>query len=168
MLHSPLTKKLFHSSHAESALKNLLLRRLSQNLPMTMLSKVHLCEALLYICPKAVILTFVYAAAVVKPVLASANAGVKDSGHGGARVDEQVTGGRSTFTRNPPVEVDTGPTHVITVCDIALVSCRTGATDRDAVCGLLTECLKDVSFVTFMLHLLVTYYLISNFCLFLN
>jgi hypothetical protein len=113
-------------------------------------------------------LTSVYAAAVVKPVRALANAGTKDLGHGSAHVDEQVTSGDSTSARNPPVEVDTTLTRDITVCDIALASRYTGAINRDAIWSLLTECLQDVSFVLFTLHLLVAYYLVSKFCLFLK
>jgi hypothetical protein len=79
-----------------------------------------------------------------------------------------VNGGGSASARDSPDEVETAPTRDITVCDVALVSRRTGAIDYDVVCGLLTECLQDVSFVTFALHLLIAYYLVSNFHLFLN
>jgi hypothetical protein len=40
----------------------------------------------------------------------------------------------------------------IAMCDVALVSRRTGAVDRDAVCGLLTECLQDVGSVLLTLY----------------
>jgi hypothetical protein len=53
-------------------------------------------------------------------------------------------------------------------CDITLVSGRTGAIDRDAVCGLLIVCLQDVSSIAFTLHLVVVCYLASNFQLFLQ
>jgi hypothetical protein len=49
------------------------------------------------------------------------------------------------------------------MCDVALVSHRTGTIDCDAIYGLLTECFQDVSFVLLALHLLVTCYLVSNF-----
>jgi hypothetical protein len=72
---------------------------------------------------------------------ALANAGAKGSGRRGVHVDEQVAGGCSASARDPPVEVETALTHDIIVCDVSLVSCCTGAIDRDAVYSLLTECL---------------------------
>jgi hypothetical protein len=53
------------------------------------------------------------------------------------------------------------------MCDIALVSGCIGDIDRDAIYGLLTEYLLDVSSIAFTLHLVVIYYLASNFQLFL-
>jgi hypothetical protein len=58
----------------------------------------------------------------------------------------------------PPVEFETAPTRDITVCDVALMSRRTGAINRDVVYGLLMECLQDVRFVPFVLHLLAACY----------
>jgi hypothetical protein len=87
------------------------------------------------------ILIFIVAAAVVELELASVDAHMKDSGRGDVHADEQLTVDGSASTRDPLVEVETAPTREITVCDVALVSRHTGAIDRDAVCGLLTECL---------------------------
>jgi hypothetical protein len=70
--------------------------------------------------------------------------------------------------QDPPVQVETTHTHEASVCDITLVSGCTGAIDRDAVCGLLTVCLQDVSSIAFTLHLVVVCYLASNFQLFLQ
>jgi hypothetical protein len=95
-------------------------------------------KLLLFVCLKGVLLTFVHVVVVVKPVLASANSGMKDSGHGGVYVDEQVTGGGSASAQDPPVEVETTLTRSITVSNVALVLHCTGAIERDAICGLLT------------------------------
>jgi hypothetical protein len=146
-----------HLCCVESAPGNLLLRRLSQNLMMPLLRKVHPHGVLLLICLIAVLLTFVLAGAIVKPVVASFNVGAKDSGHGGAHVDAQVTGVVSAFTQDPPVQSETIHTHEASVCDIALVSGRTGAVNHDTVCSLLTECLQDVSSIVFTLHLVLVY-----------
>jgi hypothetical protein len=82
-------------------------------------------------------------------------------GQEGVHVDEQLTGDGSTSVQDPPVEVALN--RDFTVCDVALVSCHTRAIDRDVVCSLLMKCLQDVSFISLVLHLLVVYYLVSNF-----
>jgi hypothetical protein len=105
-------------------------------------------------------------AGIVKPVVALTSAGTKDLGHGGGHVDEQMTGGDLAFAQDPPVEVETAPSHNITMCDVSSVPRRTRAIDRDAVCGLFIECLQDVSFVALALRLLVIYCLVSYFRLF--
>jgi hypothetical protein len=124
---------------------------------MPLLRKVHPCGVLLFIYIKAVILTFVLACAIVKPMVDLADVGAKDSGRGGAHVDVQVTGVVSTSMRDPPVQAETIHTREASVCDIALVSGHTGAIDRDAVYGLLTDCLQDVSSIVFTLHLMFVY-----------
>jgi uncharacterized protein YcfL len=119
-------------------------------------------KCLFFVYIKVVILIFINAAAMVELGLVSAHAHVKGSG----REDIHVDG--SASARDPPVEFETAPTHEITVCDVALVSCRTGAIDHDDVYDLLMECLQDVCFVLFVLYLLAACYSVSNFHLFSN
>jgi hypothetical protein len=52
--------------------------------------------------------------------------------------------------------------------DIALVSRCAGTIDRDVVCGVLTECLQDVSSNAFVMHTFVICYFILNPRLFLR
>jgi hypothetical protein len=99
-------------------------------------------------------------------VTASADAGAKDSGHGSVDVDEQETGSASAW--DPPVQVESTYTCEASVLDVALVSGRTGAIDRDAICVMLIKCLQDVCSITFVVHLLVIYSLASNIRLFLQ
>jgi hypothetical protein len=47
--------------------------------------------------------------------------GTKDLGHGGVRVDEQVTGVGSGSARDPPVQAETTHASEASVCDIVLV-----------------------------------------------
>jgi hypothetical protein len=54
------------------------------------------------------------------------------------------------------------------VLDIVLVSRCTRTIDHDAVCGLLLECLHDVSFDALVLHTFVICYLVLNSRLFLR
>jgi hypothetical protein len=86
-------------------------------------------------------LTLALVGTIVKPVVALADAGAKDSVHGGVDVDEQVTGVRSASAQDPPVQVETAYTHEASMLDIALVSGCTRAINCDVVCSLLTECL---------------------------
>jgi hypothetical protein len=102
-------------------------------------------------------LTFVLAGAIVRPMAAPVDTGVKDSGHGGVHVDEQVTGVGSTSARDPPDQAETTDTRDASVCDIALMSGRTRAIHHDGVYSLLTECLQDVSSIVFTLHLVFIY-----------
>jgi hypothetical protein len=70
------------------AAKNLLLRKLSQNLPTPLLRKLYSHIVLFFICLKAAELTLALVGTVVKIVVAPAEAGAKDSGCGGVDVDE--------------------------------------------------------------------------------
>jgi hypothetical protein len=54
------------------------------------------------------------------------------------------------------------------VLDIALVSRRAGTIDRDAICGLLLECLQDVSSNALVLRTFAICYLVLNSRLFLR
>jgi hypothetical protein len=101
-------------------------------------------------------------------VLISASADMTDSGREGIHIDELVTGHGSASTETSLVEVETTLTRDITMCNVALVSCHTGAIDHNAVYGLLIECLQDVNLIPFALHRLVVCYLESNFRLFSN
>jgi hypothetical protein len=90
-------------------------------------------------------LTFVPVVAKVQSVVASANAGIKASGCGDVLVVERVTGAESPSAREPPVQVETTHIRDASMLDIVLVSRRNKTVNRDAVCGLLMECLHDVS-----------------------
>jgi hypothetical protein len=111
-------------------------------------------------------LTIALAGTIVKLVVASAEVGTKDSGRGGVDVDEEVTSVGSISTRDPPVEVETTYTREASVLDVALVLGCTRVVDRETVCGLLTECLHDVSSIAFVVHLLVVCSLAFNIRLF--
>jgi hypothetical protein len=100
-------------------------------------------------------LTFVLARAIIKPVVALADTDVKDSGCRGPGVSEQVTGGGLASTQDPPIGDDSVSTHNIAVCDVALVLRQTRAINCDAICGLLMECLQDVSFLLCLLSLAI-------------
>jgi hypothetical protein len=113
-------------------------------------------------------LTFVLARVVIKPVVAPTDTGVKDSRRGGVYVDEHVIDVECASVRDPPIQIETTDTHEANVLDVVLVSGCTRTIDGDCVCGLLTECLQDVSSIAFTLHPLVVYYLASNFRLFLQ
>jgi hypothetical protein len=51
----------------------------------------------------------------------------------------------SPLSREPPAETEGLATHEASMLDIAVASRRRGTITQDAVCGLLTECLQDVS-----------------------
>jgi hypothetical protein len=103
---------------------------------------------------KAVMFIATDTATVIELGLASADMHVKDLGPEGVHADEQLPADGSASAQNRLVEVETAPTHEITVCNVVLVSCRTGAIDRDAVRGPLTKCLQDVGFISLTLYLL--------------
>jgi hypothetical protein len=125
------------------------------------------CSA--YFCLyKSVILIFIDAVAAIELGSALADLRIKDSGHEDVHANEQLSGDVLASARGHRIEVQTSPTREIALCDGALVSHHTGAIDRDVVCGLLTECLRDVSFVLFTLYLLHACYRVSNFHLFSN
>jgi hypothetical protein len=65
-----------------------------------------------------------------------------------------VSGVGSASAQDALVKSHTGEANV---CDIALVSGRIGAINHDVVCGLLTECLQDVSSTVLTLHLMFIY-----------
>jgi hypothetical protein len=68
---------------------------------------------------------------------------------------------------DPPVQVKASQAHRASVLDIALVLGHTGTVDRDVVCGLLMECLQDVSSNALVLRIFVACYLVLNSRLFL-
>jgi hypothetical protein len=88
LIHLPLMVRLLRMCHTESTPVNLLFRSLSQNLPTPLLQKVPPHRVLLFICLKAIILTFGLAGAIVKPVVALTDTGMKDLVHGGVHVNE--------------------------------------------------------------------------------
>jgi hypothetical protein len=65
----------------------------------------------------------------------------------------------------PDVETTLG--HKASVLDIALVSGSVGTVNRDAIYGLLNECLKDVSSAMLVVPYLVVCCWVSNVSLFL-
>jgi hypothetical protein len=78
-------------------------------------------KCLFFIYIKVVMLIFVNAAAVTETRLALADSSTKDSGRDGVCPDEQLTGDGSTFTQDPPFEVETTPTRdMISRCAMLL------------------------------------------------
>jgi hypothetical protein len=71
---------------------------------------------------------------VALPVLAAKGLGGKD-----------VLITESPSSREPPADIKAALARETSTVDIALVSGSRGTIDRDAVCGLLNECLHDVS-----------------------
>jgi hypothetical protein len=59
---------------------------------------------------------------------------------------EDVHTTESPSSREPPIEIEAALTRETSMLDIALALGRRGTINHDAVCGLLTECLQDVSF----------------------
>jgi hypothetical protein len=78
---------------------------------------------------------------IVKTVVASVTAGVKDSGSGGVHVDEPLTSAGFVSVQDPLVQVEACHGRGANVLDIVLVSRRARTVDRDAVYDLLSECL---------------------------
>jgi hypothetical protein len=64
-----------------------------------------------------------------------------DEGHGG----EDVRLTKSLSMREPLANLEGAVTCDTSVVDVALASRPRGVIDRDSVCGLLNECLQDVS-----------------------
>jgi hypothetical protein len=85
-----LMKKLFCLSLDESAPEALPHGRLSRHSLIPLLSKVQLCEVFIFRLYKVVILIFVYAAVVIEPGSASADACMKDSGHEDVHANEKL------------------------------------------------------------------------------
>jgi hypothetical protein len=96
---------------------------------------------------------------IVKMVVASIVAGVKDFGSGGVHADEQLTYAGSTSARDPPVQVKASHDHGANVLDIVLVLRHAETIDYDVVYGLLMECLQDVSSNALVLHTFVIWFL---------
>jgi hypothetical protein len=63
---------------------------------------------------------------------------------------DTLASARDPEVKNPLVEF--ASSHDIVVCDVALVPCRAGAIDRDAVYALLMEHLQDVRIVPLWFH----------------
>jgi hypothetical protein len=106
-------------------------------------------------------LTFVLAAADFQLVGISTNASAKESGH------EEVHAAKSPSSREPPADIETATPHDTSMLDIALVSGCAGTVNHDAICGLLAECLLDVSCAMFMMLYLVVCCWVFNIFLFL-
>jgi hypothetical protein len=86
-------------------------------------------------------LTFALAAAEFQPVVVSVDAGARDSGCGGVHATERTSGAESPSVREPLVDIETAHTHEASMSDIVLVSGHARTVNRDAVYGLLIECL---------------------------
>jgi hypothetical protein len=67
---------------------------------------------------------------------------------------EDVRTTDSLSSLEPPVEVEAALAHETGVLDNALALGREGTTKRDVVCGLLTECLQDISSAVLMMSYL--------------
>jgi hypothetical protein len=88
-------------------------------------------------------LTFVLSTGDFRLVGISTNGGTKESGC------QEVCTTKSPSLQEPPADPKSATPHDTGVLDIALVSGRMGSVNRDAVCGLLAECLQDVSSAMF-------------------
>jgi hypothetical protein len=95
-------------------------------------------------------LNFAAAGAIIAPISASADTGVKDSCRGAS-------------TRDPPVQVETSPALEAGILQVGLVSGHTRTIDRGTVCSLLIGCLKDVSPIAFMVLLLFIFVWLLTF-----
>jgi hypothetical protein len=80
---------------------------------------------------------------------------------------EEVYAAKSPLSRESPVDPETATPCDTSMLDITLVSGHVGTITCDAVCGLLAECLQDVSSVVFVMPYLFSCYWIFNFFLFL-
>jgi hypothetical protein len=80
-------------------------------------------------------LTFVFAAIEFQLAGASANVVAKESGC------EEVHAAKSPSSQEPLADIEIATPHDTSMLDIALVSRHAGTVKRDAVCGLLAECL---------------------------
>jgi hypothetical protein len=70
-------------------------------------------------------------------------------------------------TREPLANTETATPHDTSVLDIALVSGHAGTINHDYVCGLLAECLRNVSSAILIMPYLVVCCWVSNVSLFL-
>jgi hypothetical protein len=107
------------------------------------------------------IFDFCFAPAEFQLAGASADVVAMESGR------EEVHAAKSPSPREPPADIEIATPHDTSVLDIALVSGHAGTVDRDAVCGLLTKCLQDVSFAMFVMPYLVICCWVFNVSLFL-
>jgi hypothetical protein len=105
-------------------------------------------------------LAFVLVAANFQLSSASTDAGAKESGR------EEVHAAQSPTSRESPADTETATPHDTSVLDIALVSGQAETINRDVVCGLLAECLQDVSSTMLVMPYLVVYYWVFNVSLF--
>jgi hypothetical protein len=105
-------------------------------------------------------LAFVLVAANFKLSGASTDAGAKESGR------EEVHATQSPTSRESPADTETATPRDTSVLDIALVSGQAETINRDVVCGLLAECLQDVSSTMLVMPYLVVYYWVFNVSLF--
>jgi hypothetical protein len=80
---------------------------------------------------------------------------------------EEVYAAKSPLSRESPVDPETATPCDTSVLDIVLVLGHVGIITYDAICGLLAECLQDVSSAVFVMPYLFSCYWIFNFFLFL-
>jgi hypothetical protein len=92
-----------------------------------------------YLYVYSLYLTFVLSFSGFRLVGMSMKIGAKESGR------EEVYATKSLSSREPPDDSETATPQDTSVLDIALVSRRTRVINHDSVCGMLTECLQDVS-----------------------
>jgi hypothetical protein len=72
---------------------------------------------------------------------------------------------KSPLLREPSADAKDALAHKTSVMDVVLASRRRGGINHDVVCGLLTECLEDVSFT--ILTMLYSFALLLVFYFFL-
>jgi hypothetical protein len=106
-------------------------------------------------------LTFVFAAAEFQLAGASADVITKESGC------EEVHATKSPSSQEPLANIEITTPRDTSVLDIALLPGHAWTVYRDAICGLLVECLQDVSSAMFVMPYLVTCCWVFSVSLFL-
>jgi hypothetical protein len=100
-------------------------------------------------------------------VVASSAVVVKDLRRRGAHSDEHVVGVVFAYAQDPPVQVEASPGLGVGALYITLPG-RAVVVDHGNICGLLTECLKNVSFAALALRIAASYCFVPDSRLFFD
>jgi hypothetical protein len=100
-------------------------------------------------------------------VAASSTTAAKGLGRGGAHGNEQVADVVFASTQDPPVQAEASHSPKVGALDITLPR-HVVVIDHGNACGLLVECLQDVSFVALMLHVAASYCFVPDSQLFFD
>jgi hypothetical protein len=94
-------------------------------------------------------------------VVSLASAGSKGSESRGARADEKVAGVVFASASDPLTQAEVSLGLVAGALGVMLWG-PSGVIDRANVCGLLIECLQDVSFAILVAHIFSSYCFVLN------